>query len=116
MELKTVEIINKICRLDSEVLPTVLLKQYETIVWLYSRFDNQEELNECLKSLGLIKFVDVNELLLYLGFSNEDKIASDIICNYFSLEDENRMGILKKQLIEWAIKLEDAENTYERSI
>lgn len=108
MEQKTVEIINNICKLDSEVLPVVLLKHYETIVWLYRRFGNQEELEECFESLRLSKFTEVKELLLYLGFSSEDKIADDIICNYFSLEDENRMGVLKKQLIEWAIKLEDA--------
>ncbi len=108
MEQKTAEMINNICKLDSEVLPVVLLKHYETIAWLSSRFaDDDRELEHCLESLGLNRVEYKEKLMLYMGFEPDDDMAGDFIYDYCFSEGENRMGLLKKQLIEWAIKLED---------
>ena len=110
MEQKTAEMINNICKLDSEVLPIVLLKHYETIAWLYHRFaDDDGELEHCLESLNLNTVIYEIELKVYMGFETDDEIAGGFIHDYCFSEDEKRLDILKKNLFEWAIELEDAK-------
>lgn len=50
------------------------------------------------------------ELLNYLGFDSDDEIAEDFIDEYCMYSDEKKdINKLKKQLIEWSIKLEELE-------
>ncbi|MGG3926876.1 hypothetical protein ABET51_12835 [Metabacillus fastidiosus] len=106
MEQKTAEIINKICKLDSEVLPIVLMKHYEIKAWLYDKFDDVGDLERSLEELGLNKVNYREKLLLYCGFPPDDEIADDFIYDYCFSEGTDRMDVLKKQLIEWAIETE----------
>lgn len=111
MEMKTVEIINRITRLDSEVLPLVLLKVNDAICWLHHHFNDSEEIENCLENLGLWDKSKsyTKGILDYCGFLPNDETADDYIFDYFWSKDANRLEILKKQLIEWAIELEALE-------
>lgn len=112
MENKTIEIINNISKIDSETLPIMLLGFYDATYGLYRSFsfDNDSEWDSVIEELDL-KDIDffIKRLLEYLGFLLDDEIADDIITDYTSSTEGNRMFVLKKRLIEWAIELEEIE-------
>lgn len=110
MELKTTEVINKIARIDSEVLSKILLRLYEATYSLYCELDDVEELEweETLKKLDLKDSEFFIKLLLeHLGFSKDDEIADGIITKYVDSTETNRMIAMKKELMEWAIEIEE---------
>jgi hypothetical protein len=111
MEMKTVQIINNICQLDMDIQAIVLLKLNETISWLYDNIEDDRELEECLKRL-VRKEESISYsrgILCYCGFSEEEDTAREYINKYNLSNEANRMDTLKKQLIEWAIKVEEFE-------
>lgn len=108
LEMKTVETINKISRIDTELLPKMLLRFYEATFSLYCSIDCDEERewNVLLNGLNLKDSTFfINRLLEHLGFPENDEIADGYISNYVDSTEPNRMNILKKELIEWAIEI-----------
>lgn len=111
MEMKTIEIINKVAKIDSELLPRILLGFYESTFSLYCSIEEEKETEweNIIRELGLkdSNFF-VKQLLEYLGFPKDDEIADGYITDYVDSSELNRMEILKKELIEWAIEMENA--------
>jgi hypothetical protein len=138
MERKTIEKIKRINKIDTEKLPIVLLSALD-LFWSLDRIidenvdfcknkvpeysdDNRyiQVVRDWLTELGDSISTDylnqglgtffLKELLDYLGFNKDDEIAGDIIDEYCMSPDKNKdINILKKQLIEWAIELEELE-------
>lgn len=111
MEMKTMEVINKIAKIDSDLLPRVLLRFYEATFSLYCSIEGETETEweSIMSELGLkdSEFF-VEQLLEYLGFPKGDEIADGYITDYIDSTELNRIEILKKELIEWAIESENA--------
>lgn len=110
MEMTTTKIIDRIAKIDSELLPRMLLTFYDASFGLYCDIgDGMEgEWESTISKLGLKdSHFFVEQLLTYLGFPEDDEIADGYITDYVGSEETNRMGILKKELIEWAIESEN---------
>lgn len=116
VEMKTVEIINNIAKIDSEVLPRMLLRFYEATFSFYCDIEDcsEAEWENILNELGM-KDSDffIKRLLEHLGFPKNDEIADGYITDYIDSTEPNRMDLLKKELIEWAIESEGNEGEFD---
>jgi len=137
MEQKTKQRIKKINSLDSDKVSITLLNALE-VFWSLDRIIDKntsfykgqiseyvkskkvvEEVKEWLQELGNRISDDYlnqgyghffsTELLNYLGFDIDDEIADGFIDEYCMSSDKKDINILKKQLLEWAIELEELE-------
>lgn len=109
MKQETIEIINNISKLDTDVQAIVLLRINETITWLYNKIDDDVELEEWLGKVMIRNEStdDLRNMVTYCGFTRGDDVADEYFDEYYESEESNRMDILKKQLIEWAIESEN---------
>ncbi|MBK5444176.1 MULTISPECIES: hypothetical protein [unclassified Peribacillus] len=110
MEIKTINRIERISKIDSEILPLTLLKIYETLTTLYDRFGDSAEIDYLnhLEDLGINSIEMFSEKLLsYCEFETNDEPAQDLIYDYCFSKEENRLDLLKQRMIELAIEFDD---------
>ncbi|MFJ7738864.1 hypothetical protein ACIQ2D_21390 [Lysinibacillus sp. NPDC097287] len=139
MEQKTIERIEKINTMDSDILPLVLIKAQE-LFWGLDRIIDENtdllisEVTSNKKKLKVVKellqefgenvstdyLVNMNgdffskELLKYLGFDVRDEITDDIIFDYCRSTDKNKdINLLKEKLIEAAIECDGIDEEAE---
>ncbi|MED4038127.1 hypothetical protein [Niallia taxi] len=109
MENKTIQIIDKVCKLDTDVEAMVLLTFCEAVMKLYYNIDDDVELESCLEKYLKRERLKDSILLQYCGFSSDDDTVGEIFDEYYTSNSPDRMHTLKKQLIECAIEFEQYE-------
>ncbi|WP_163971819.1 hypothetical protein [Oceanobacillus halotolerans] len=113
MDIKTIEKLNNISNMDSELLPRMLLQFYNASFNLYCALPDgtEREWEEILDELDLKDSTFfIKRLLDYLGFSRDDEVTEDIITDYcVDADGDKDINALKKELIERALKLEEID-------
>ncbi|MGG1630076.1 hypothetical protein [Rossellomorea sp. NRS-1567] len=101
METKIIKQIEKICKADVDIKATILLEFSKAHSKVLKKFEETRDTVELFNELKIDGVFDFDSMILeYWGFEDTDDAVSDIIQTYINSSREDRMDIMKKELIE----------------